>query len=207
MITYFNLDFAILDDYLPDFPTQENQRTETPDVENQNVPTQRTKTPDFHVSNNGTPLTSTQIPGHENILLENSNSTIRSQQNSGSVEPGPSVEAGPTVTPPDDGKKYDYIIENMKNWSHLKEFPTNFRAVDVDEEVVIDEDTAGQRRLKYIPRADLNIEEDAVPLQKKSKKNDRQLAVAKSKKVKKKSTPEQMREKTCAISTNQRSTV
>ena len=158
-----------MDKYLPD--TQENQRTKTPDVHNQNIPTQRTKTPDFHVSNNGTPLTSTQIPGHENIPFENSNSTI--QQNSGSVEPGPIVEPGPTwtVTPvPDDGKKYDYIIENMKTWSHLKEFPTNFRAVDVDEEVVIDEDTAGQRRLKYIPRADLHIEEDAVPLQKKSKK-------------------------------------
>ena len=144
----------------------------------------RTETPDFHISNSpqvghespdNRPSCSSQIKGHENAPLFDTHSTITSsiKSQSGSAEPENMVTFNV--------EKYDYLFEQKNKWKRLKEFPTTFTNVVLNNEVVLDNRSYSKRTplLKFIPRKNLDIDEDAIPMKKNTNKSEKQTAKAK----------------------------
>ena len=150
----------------------------------------RTETPDeFHVQNTqqynsvqcDSPRridpsfqSSTQLQGHENPTLFNSQSTIGNGSKS-------TLESGEPEPKFQEGDKYDYLFHNMKKWDRMSKFPLAFTAMVQNDEVVIDKMSYPKKtpELAFIPRKDLVTVDDAIQLKNPSTKNERQIKAAK----------------------------
>ena len=160
-----------------DIVLEETHRTETPDnFHVQNTPRYDSPKYDSPRRVDASFQSSTQLQGHENASLFNTQSTINSNGES----------ANPSIPP---GEKYDFLFENKKKWHRIIEFPLVFKNFVSDGEVIIDKMSFPKKtpHLLFVPREDLDIDgDDGIPLKKNKTKNERQLQAAKEKKSTKK---------------------